>query len=94
MRPDFSAWMQALGMHGRQVSEAGNMIGIERGAQASLIHTGKRDLTTTERLAMAAVRAGLPAWTPETDEEISGMAALRSLVDAEAEKKAEARKTG
>lgn len=78
---DFQIWMRAMGFHGKQVTEAARMIGVEGSRTATSINTGDRPLTETERLAMAAVRAGLPAWTPENDQEIADMASLRAIIE-------------
>jgi hypothetical protein len=51
---EFKAWMQAMGFNGKQVVKAGELIGM--GSSTALL------LTTTEKLAMSAVAAGLPNW--------------------------------
>lgn len=78
---DFQRWMRALGMHGKQVFEAARRIGIDSTDTAGRRHRGEYELTETERLAMAAVRAGLPPWTPETDQEIADIMEFRSMLD-------------
>jgi hypothetical protein len=80
-RLDFAAWMEKMGYHGKQVTVAGEQIGMTGRATAQNTYRGERQLTETERLAMAAVRAGLPAWTPETDQEIADVKALREIVE-------------
>jgi hypothetical protein len=80
-RLDFAAWMEKMGYHGKQVSHAARQIGIGSDRTAGDIYRGTRHLTDTERLAMAAVRAGLPAWTPETDQEIADVQALREIIE-------------
>lgn len=79
VKTDFALWIERMGYNGKQVREAAARIGLGA-TTASQTSTGARELTDTERLAMAAVRAGLPAWTPETDEEIADVADLRAIV--------------
>lgn len=67
---DFRVWVARLGYNSRQISLAAREIGITGSNTVSLISTGKRDLTVSERLAMSAVRAGLKPWTPEYDDEL------------------------
>lgn len=80
-RLDFAAWMEKMGYHGKQVTLAAKQIGIGNERTAGDTYRGTRKLTDTERLAMAAVRAGLPAWTPETDQEIADVRALREIIE-------------
>ena len=77
---DFPAWMEKMGYHGKQVSLAGSQIGMSGKTTAQMTYQGTRALSDTERLAMAAVRAGLPAWTPETDQEIADVKSLREII--------------
>ena len=77
---DFAAWMEKMGYHGKQVSLAGSQIGMSGKTTAQMTYQGTRALSDTERLAMAAVRAGLPAWTPETDQEIADVKSLREII--------------
>lgn len=72
---DFRAWMKSLGFNAKQVSAAGELVGMSP-SLAGHSSRGLRELTQTERLAMAAATAGLPAWSPETAAEIE---AVRSL---------------
>ncbi|EUB97261.1 hypothetical protein PMI07_000837 [Rhizobium sp. CF080] len=67
---DFRVWVARLGFNGRQISQAAELMGITGSNTVSLISTGKRELTVSERLAMSAVRAGLKPWTPEYDDEL------------------------
>lgn len=80
-RYDFAVWMEKMGYHGKQVSHAGSQIGMSGKTTAQMTYQGTRALSDTERLAMAAVRAGLPAWTPETDQEIADVKTLREIID-------------
>ncbi len=84
-RLDFSVWMEKMGFNGKQVGAAGEAIGLDARGTPGRLYRGERPLTDTERLAMAAVRAGLPAWTPETDQEIQDVKALREIVDRAAQ---------
>ena len=84
---DFAAWMKAMGFNGKQVTEAGARLGIERDT-TSRINREERQLTETERLAMAAVRAGLPAWTPVTDAEIADVKSMREILERAASRQA------
>lgn len=65
----FKTWMAAMGFHGKQVSAAGAQIGM--GSSTALLrYRGEKDPDLMERLAMAAVTAGLPAWTPDNHREL------------------------
>lgn len=76
----FQMWMRKLNLHSKQVSQAGQMIGLaERTSQSTF--RGEREPTSTELLAMAAIRAGLPAWSPETDQEIADVRELKQIID-------------
>lgn len=82
----FSAFMRAMGLNRKEVSKAGAMLGYSSTA-ARMRNADDDRLTETDRLAMAAVRAGLPPWSPETDEEILRTRQIRELVDSAAQKK-------
>jgi hypothetical protein len=71
---DFAEWMKVMGYNGKQVTEAAALIGIENKFTASNTFRDKRALSKSERLAMSAVRAKLPEWTPETDAQTSAFA--------------------
>jgi hypothetical protein len=78
---EFKAWMQAMGFNGKQVVKAGQAIGM--GASTALqCHAGKRRLTSTEKLAMSAVAAGLPDWNMDNH---SSAKTLAKIVAAAAE---------
>ncbi len=79
---DFQKWCAMMGFNGKQVGEAGKSIGISQ-QSAVRTNTGRRELTETDRLAMAAVRAGLKPWTPETDKESAAMGAVFDLIRSE-----------
>ncbi|QPC87102.1 hypothetical protein GA830_10385 [Mesorhizobium sp. NBSH29] len=77
---NFQEWMEKMGFNRKQVSEAGALIGFRKDL-ASLVSRGARELSETERLALAAVRAGLPAWTPETDAAIADVGAVQRIIE-------------
>ncbi|OFX01222.1 MAG: hypothetical protein A3E78_02785 [Alphaproteobacteria bacterium RIFCSPHIGHO2_12_FULL_63_12] len=73
MKPSlFSQWLVAMGFNKKQVTKAGELIGIATPA-AVRRNTGDVESDLTERLAMAAIRAGLPPWSPKTDAEIAAV---------------------
>jgi len=76
----FAQFRQAMGLNRRQVAEAGEKIGLSSSV-ASSRHSGASEVTLTEQLAMAAVRAGLPPWSPETDAGIAKIGEIREIVD-------------
>lgn len=78
---DFQIWVQKMGFNGKQIAEAGRRIGHGHPDTSGKTNRGERELTETERLAMAAVRAGLPAWTPETDQEIADAGAMVEIMN-------------
>ncbi|MGH0004512.1 hypothetical protein ACQU0X_30980 [Pseudovibrio ascidiaceicola] len=80
-KTDFEIWMQTMGYNGKQVSAAGEALGFAS-ATAIRAKAGTKTLSTTDRLAMSAVRAGLPEWTPEKDEEIHALALLKKSLQA------------
>lgn len=76
---DFKAWATAMGFHGKQVGKAGAAIGIGA-STAQTRYRGEKDLDLTERLAMAAITAGLPAWTPERHPELAACGKVTAAV--------------
>jgi hypothetical protein len=74
----FSMWMKALGFHGKQVSQAAGLIGINNPNTAGQTYRGEREMTTSELLAMSAIRAGLEPWSPEND---SDAVLVRAVLD-------------
>jgi hypothetical protein len=76
---DFKAWAAAMGFHGKQVGKAGAAIGIGA-ATAQTRYRGDKDPNLTERLAMAAITAGLPAWTPANHGDIQTCGKLSAIV--------------
>lgn len=79
---DFRAWMKALGFNAKQVTAAGELVGMSS-SLAGHSSRGLRELTHTERLAMSAATAGLPAWTPETSAEIEAVRGLHAVLKSE-----------
>ena len=80
-KSDFATWRTLMGYNGHQVKAAAEAIGITGRDIPTLLHSGKRELNQTERLAMAAVRAGLTPWTPEADQDIRDFAQVRYIID-------------
>lgn len=76
---DVALWIERMGFNGKQLSKAGDLLGVSERAWARR-RSGELELTLTDRLAMAAVRAGLPPWSPETDKELSDVARLREVI--------------
>lgn len=73
----FAKWRTALGLGGaKQVGEAGELLGLPVAA-ASRRNRGTLEADYIERLAMSAVRAGLPPWSPKADREIAAVARRR-----------------
>lgn len=80
---DFAKWALAMGHHSRSLLEAGKKIGFNNYEMLRKLGAGERELTVTERLAMSALRAGLPPWTPENDHMAAGAAAFVEAVKKE-----------
>lgn len=70
--PLFAQWLAAMGFNKKQVTKAGALLGMPT-AQAVRRNRGEVEPDLSERLAMAAVRAGLPPWSPKTDAEIAAV---------------------
>jgi hypothetical protein len=66
---DFVAWARLMGYNGKQLAAAAASLGYSRRAELQ----NRAELDITLRLAMAARRAGLQPWSPETDAEIAAM---------------------
>lgn len=79
---EFRVWMKAMGFNSKQVSAAGETIGMSP-SLAGHSSRGVRELTQTERLAMAAATAGIPPWTPEAAAEIEAVQTLYTLLKGE-----------
>jgi hypothetical protein len=91
---DFAEWVRIMGYHGKQVSEAAALMGIENKKTASVTFVGNRKLSKSERLAMAAVRAGLPEWTPERDQAIAGAGEFKRQIERAVDERLAARASG
>ena len=73
---EFAAWREAMGFDGKGSVKAGSMIGVPK-KRAINLHTGRVAVPgLTERMAMAAARAGLPPWEPSLDSAIALAGAL------------------
>lgn len=66
----FKAWMERMGFNGKQVSAAGEAIGVKSYNTVKVRLIDKDDLSKTELLAMAALRAGLEPWSEENDADL------------------------
>ncbi len=75
---DFRRWAAALGL---KLGEAAALIGLTGNTRITELSQGRRELTETERLAMAAVRAGLTPWTPENDHDAADLKDIRKILD-------------
>lgn len=64
---DFQKWMAAMGYNGKQVAEAGSLLGFSE-STSQKTHRGVREMTREDRLVAAAIRAGLDPWSPENDQ--------------------------
>lgn len=70
--PLFAQWLASMGLNKKQVSKGGELIGLTTDSSVRR-NQGQVEPTLTERLAMSAVRAGLPPWSPKTDAEIAAV---------------------
>lgn len=93
-QPLFSLWREAMGFNAKQVTKAGALLGIPT-AGAVRRNRGETEPDLSERLAMAALRAGLPPWSPKTDAEIASFRHavdfLRSAVESQGKATSKAR---
>lgn len=88
----FQRWMGALGFNGQEKSKAAALIGVTRPNTISEIVSGKRELTETQRLAMAAIRAGLEPWSPENDADAVSLRDLKEMIDRKVEERSPAKR--
>jgi hypothetical protein len=79
MDSDFKKWMDAVGFNGKEVTKAGAAMGIGM-TSARERYRSEKEPSLTERLAMAAIAAGLPPWSPETEAEIESCGKAVKLV--------------
>jgi len=77
MDSDFKKWMDSLGFNGKEVTKAGAVIGIGMTSSRER-YRDEKELSLTERLAMSAIAAGLPAWSTETKAEVD---TLRRVIE-------------
>jgi len=77
---DAAIWLERMGFNGKQVSKGAETIGMS-GRNFMRRRDGETELTYMERLAMSAVRAGLPPWSPETDADLADYARLREIIE-------------
>ena len=75
----FREWLARMGFNQRQVTKGGNLIGMMGDRSISATNSGTREATMTERLAMAAVAAGLEPWAPENHDKL---VAIRAVAEA------------
>lgn len=75
---DFAVFRERMGFNLKGIGKAGALIGLEPHA-ARLRHRDGSTVTATERLAMAAVVAGLPAYRPDLHDNLG---ALKNVVAA------------
>lgn len=83
---DFATWVSLLGFNGKQVSQAGEKIGMKT-TTSSMSALGKRELTLQDRLAMAAVLADLPPFDPTNADYIKAIGVLKKVIDDEIERR-------
>lgn len=79
---DFKAWMKAMGFNAKQVSNAGEAIGMSP-SLAGHTSRGLRELTMTERLAMAAYATNISPWTRDNASFLEAINAIMVLIDQE-----------
>lgn len=66
---EFREWMRVAGFNAKQVTKAGEAIGVA-GWYASDLSRGERPLSVHDRMAMSAHLAGLKPWTAEESDEL------------------------
>jgi len=77
---EVAIWLDRMGFNGKQVSAAAERMGLS-GRQLMRKRDGEAELTLQDRLAMAALRAGIPPWSPETDQTLADLMDLKTAVD-------------
>ncbi|MDO6964003.1 hypothetical protein [Rhizobium alvei] len=82
---EFREFMLLMGLNGKQVAKAGELIGMGR-PTALMCYSGERRLTKTERLAITAVVSQASPWSPDTHSQIAAagkvMAAVKDVLRA------------
>lgn len=80
----FSLWRDAMGFNKKQVSAAGALLGL--GTAATIKRSrGLTEPSQMELLAMSALRAGLPPWSPKAEAEIAAVRAAMEMFRLAAE---------
>ncbi|EJB02916.1 hypothetical protein Rleg9DRAFT_1731 [Rhizobium leguminosarum bv. trifolii WSM597] len=79
---DFRSWMKSMGYNAKQVSVAGEVLGMSP-SLAGHSSRGLRELTKTERLAMAAATTGIPEWSPANEPELMAVRMLYTILTDE-----------
>jgi len=77
----FREWMHRMGFNGKQVTKAGNAIGMTGVRSIQATGTGEREVTETERLAMSAVAAGLEPWSPDYHDKLVKVRSVMDLIE-------------
>lgn len=85
---DFVLWMEEIHLNKKQVTIAGELIGLKL-TTASLTVNNKREPSLTDRLAMSAVLVGLPAFSRDTLNHVVAVKALKEIVENEVERRLE-----
>lgn len=80
----FKIWMSRMGFNGKQVSEAGGLLGISATNTASSRFRGESESDLKELLAMSAVTAGLKPWSPQYHDHLVATKSIMSLIDERA----------
>lgn len=76
----FREWMSHMGFNGKQMTQAATLLGIGPGRTQAL-SAGSKPSSSTELLAMSALAAGLPEWSPETHEDFLRVRAVLDLIN-------------
>jgi hypothetical protein len=79
---EFRQWMRSMGYNAKQVSVAGEVLGMSP-SLAGHSSRGLRELTKTERLAMAAATTGIPEWSPASESELLAVRTLYNILTNE-----------
>lgn len=77
---DFKKWMEDCGFNGKQVTAAGEAIGVGQ-SMATRLSRGLTELTNLERMAMSASILGLEPWHPGMTE---GIRSMKTSLEAKA----------
>lgn len=77
---EFREWMAAMGFNGKQVTKAGELIGMGA-STAQFCYRGERRVTKTERLAMAAVTSDLPLWSVSCHNHFRMISGIKAAIE-------------